>query len=90
MCMYVYIYVYMCVCICVCIYVCICVYIYMYIYMCVCGVLWDLFCPHLCCPQASIVRSFWDQGLVRSGATDGRGLAVCVYVTVNNINMGVI
>ena len=55
-----------------------------------CGVLWDLFCPHLCCPQASIVRSFWDQGLVRSGATDGRGLAVCVYVTVNNINMGVI
>ena len=62
----------------------------MYIYMCVCGVLWDLFCPHLCCPQASIVRSFWDQGLVRSGATDGRGLAVCVYVTVNNSNMGVI
>ena len=62
----------------------------MYIYMCVCGVLWDLFCPHLCCPQASIVRSFWDQDLVRSGATDGRGLAVCVYVTVNNINMGVI
>ena len=86
MCMYVYIYVYMCVCICV----CICVYISMYIYICVCGVLWDLFCPHLCCPQVSIVRSFWDQGLVRSGATDGRGLAVCVYVTVNNINMGVI
>ena len=83
MCMYVYIYI----CIYVCVYMCmyICVYISMYIYMCVCGVLWDLFCP-----QASIVRSFWDQGLVRSGATDGRGLAVCVYVIVNNINMGVI
>ena len=52
----------------------------MYVYIYVYGVLWDLFCPHLCCPQASIVRSFWEQGLVRSGATDGRGLAVCVCV----------
>ena len=65
-------------------YVCIYIYVYVYIYICgyVCGVLWDLFCPQLCCPQ------FWDQGLVRSGAADGRGLPVCV--TVNNINMGVI
>ena len=63
---------------------------YICVYMCIymCGVLWDLFCPQLCCPRASIIRSFWDQGLVRSGAADG--LAVGVYVTVNNINMGVI
>ena len=87
-CMYIYICIYVCVYMCM--YICMYMCVYKYIYMCVCGVLWDLFCPHLCCPQASIVRSFWDQGLVRSGATDGRGLAVCVYVIVNNINMGVI
>ena len=81
---------YICVCVYVYMYVYVCIYVCIYIYVCVCEVLWDLFCPHLCCPQASIVRSFWDQGLVRSGATDDRGLAVCVYVTVNNINMGVI
>ena len=92
MCVYVYVCIYICIYVCVYMYICMymCVYMYVYIYVCVCEVLWDLFCPHLCCPQASIVRSFWDQGLVRSGATDGRGLAVCVYVTVNNINMGVI
>ena len=64
---------------------------YVCTYICVC-----VECCGTSFVHTSVVRRlrlsevFGDQGLVRSGATDGRGLAVCVYVTVNNINMGFI
>ena len=79
----------MCVCACIYVYICMCIYVYIYVCVCVWSVVGPLLSTALLsagldCPQ------FWDQGLARTGAADGRGLAVCVYVTVNNINMGVI